>query len=196
MATAPAAEPAVDHDQAAPPAQASADTSAAALSEGSVPAPSGPAAGNGQSPLSAMPATPAQTPASQLPVLTSGTTPSTARFEPVVARQPNIAAATASGATGVGSSARPADSEASGNNDDGPPLATARAERPKPQRPRAVDGFSRKDIPALLHLADGAARRGDYHLARYEYNLILRLDHANSTARKALEQLHADQATR
>ena len=59
-----------------------------------------------------------------------------------------------------------------------------------------VDGFSKKDIPDLLRVADLAARRGDYRLASYEYNLILRLDQNNATARTGLRLIRAEQRSR
>jgi hypothetical protein len=59
-----------------------------------------------------------------------------------------------------------------------------------------VDGFSRKDIPELLRVADTAARRGDYRLASYEYNLILKLDHANTRARVGLRLIQSSQQVR
>ncbi len=49
-----------------------------------------------------------------------------------------------------------------------------------------MDGFTRKNVPELLRVADSAARRGDYRLAAYDYNLILKLDHTNATARNGL----------
>jgi len=59
----------------------------------------------------------------------------------------------------------------------------------KPARPLVVDGFSKKDVPQLLRVAEVAARRGDNRLARYEYNLILRLDQNNAAAHNGLRQL-------
>jgi hypothetical protein len=56
----------------------------------------------------------------------------------------------------------------------------------KPVRPLMVDGFTKKNVPELLRVAEIAAQRRDYRLARYEYNLILKLDHNNAMARIGL----------
>ena len=67
-----------------------------------------------------------------------------------------------------------------------PEVAAQSPKKPIHQPPLTVDGFTRKNVPELLRAADSAARRGDYRLAAYDYNLILKLDHTNATARNGL----------
>jgi hypothetical protein len=70
------------------------------------------------------------------------------------------------------------------------------AKKPLRQPVPTVDGFTRKNIPELLRVADTAARRGDYRLATYEYDLILRLDRGNARARIGLRLIQAPQQLR
>jgi serine/threonine-protein kinase len=184
-----AAQPPLNYDAAASPARTPVDTPAA--SQESVP---GDAAGSAQPPASAPPAAAASTEASPPTALSNGRAPSIATLQPVAARPANTTEATTNSATGSGGTAN-SDSDASATNAENPIPATAPAEKPKPQGPRTFDGFSRKDIPQLLHLAEVASARGDYRLARYEYNLILKLDRGNAMARKGLQLVHSDQSS-
>jgi serine/threonine protein kinase len=68
-----------------------------------------------------------------------------------------------------------------------PEIAVRPAKKPVRQPlPTVVDGFTRKNIPELLRAADSEAQRGDYRLAAYSYNLVLKLDHTNAPARTGL----------
>jgi hypothetical protein len=67
-----------------------------------------------------------------------------------------------------------------------PAIAVQTPKKQVRQPPLTVDGFTRQNVPELLRAADSAARRGDYRLATYDYNLILKLDHTNATARNGL----------
>jgi serine/threonine protein kinase len=78
------------------------------------------------------------------------------------------------------------------------PTATTSSEPSKPvrQAPAMVDGFTKRNVPELLRVAEIAAQRGDYRLARYEYGIILKLDHNNARARIALRLIQGAERIR
>lgn len=116
------------------------------------------------------------------------TQPASAQNEQSQTAQENSAPSTATDSDGSGkTSTGAANSDEPASQIRKKPVKISSAEGPGP----TVEGFSRRDVPELLRQADAAAGRGDYRMARYEYNLILKLDRNNAAARTGLRRVQA-----
>lgn len=62
-------------------------------------------------------------------------------------------------------------------------------EAPPSNHDLGMSGFHRGDIPDLVAKADAAAGRGEYSDARYGYNIVLRLDSGNASAREGIRKI-------
>lgn len=76
------------------------------------------------------------------------------------------------------------------------PASAELSKKPLRQPPLMIDGFTKRNVPELLRVADIAARRGDYRLAAYEYRLILKLDQNNARARTGLRLIQGSERLR
>ena len=135
-----------------------------------------------------------QAAASDGPSVIPASSPATQPAGTATTSQPGTAAPSPSPSlTAAGSAAAPAEnierspfSPAGAEGQKNPGIAATRPKKPIRQPLPTVDGFTRQNVPELLRAADSAAQRGDYRLATYTYNLILKLDQGNATAHNGL----------
>lgn len=185
----------------APPTQAAASQNGATQPP-TTPADSSSVSAPASQPVATQPSTdlaergssaPPPTPASSAPVETSqngvhkSETPSSQASESSDSKQPEADKPAAHDSAGASVTSRE-DEKQSGL---APAPKPAAARRRTQESVFTVDGFSRQDVPDLLRQAETSRSRGKYRLARYEYGLVLKLDHNNAAAREGLRSLPA-----
>ncbi|MGO9088869.1 MAG: protein kinase domain-containing protein [Candidatus Sulfotelmatobacter sp.] len=123
----------------------------------------------------------------------SSADPSQAASSPTSVSQTDKNQSAADGTSDEDSANAPVASGTGENQSAAPTSTTGPGKKRAPDTALTVDGFSRRDVPELMRQADAATARSDYRLARYEYNLILKLDHRNTEAREGLKRVQATQ---